>query len=158
MDGTIKVLDLNTDGVGSVGFTIADWSIHELQYRPIKNRDVILKALEWATPFGGLPILSVAPGSLADASGAKQFDVMISLCCNITNMDFRQLPVVREAPWRLTTATMVEFDLSRVTARDFAKLFRALLGNRLHIAVARTSHPLPALQAVTLQANNLDSK
>ena len=112
-------------------------------FRIIKGRDFLLEAFEWAIPFGGIPILSVACNGSAEKAGARPSDVIIAATCDISKINLNALPKFPGVVWQLSSATTIEFDLSRATSPDFAVMFRALLGSPLTLTVARSCRPMP---------------
>ncbi len=102
-----------------------------------------MSAFDWAVPFGGIPILSVEKGSKAEMAGALPYDVIISATCDISSLRLNSIPKSPRLNWQLISASTVEFDLSMCSSPEFAVLFRALLGNRMSLTVARSSRPMP---------------
>ncbi len=112
-------------------------------YRSIKGREALLLSFEWALPFGGIPILSVVSGSTAAMAGARPFDVITTLTCDISGLSFSALPSVPGSSWKLIDATHVEFDVTEIDAQDFARIFRSLLGNPIFLSAVRSNVPPP---------------
>jgi hypothetical protein len=111
--------------------------------RMVKGRDILLQSFEWALPFGGIPVLSVKTGSKAEQAGIRPCDIIIEASCDISNLSLHALPQWPGVSWQLSSASRVDFDVSRMRSMDFAALFRALVGNSITLSIARSSNPIP---------------
>lgn len=109
--------------------------------RVVKGRDFLLQTFEWAVPFGGIPVLSVRSGSKAEIAGIRPFDVIIAASCDISKLSLNSLPQSAGISWQLSSASRVDFDVSRMTSSGFASLFRSILGNTITLTIARSCKP-----------------